>query len=607
MSAGKLLAFGGALIGAGATIVVGWLVYALQSKAGFWSWPGILGVIISGVGFVTLVIGFFMPGDREGGGQVQRGGKHSINLQAGGDIYIGNGEAQVARLALPEQLVVGDIPQEPPGFRPRVDLMAELDRSSRPVSVVRAVTGMPGVGKTQLVAAYARACLADGWRLVAWVNASDSVSLLAGLAEVAEAAGLNDAGTGSGGYDTARIVRRRLEVDGEGCLVVFDNASEPDVLRSFLPASGAACVLITSSRQSVANLGVNVRVDVFSLDQALTFLAGRTGLADAGGATAVADELGYLPLALAQAAAVIAAQHLPYETYLDRLRTLPIDMYLTREEGQPYPRGIAEAILLSLNAVQVSDRTGVCMGVMEMMALLSPAGVRRDLLYVAGQVHALASGEYEPGMAAAVVDKALAQLMERSLLTFSLDGDTVIAHRVIMRVVRDGLAKQERLLEVCKSTAIVIDKHLQKLDLQDRLAVRDLAEQIVALYDNSSRFADEPDDELVRKLLSLRLWALKALIDLGDGTPQAIALGEPLIVECERVLGPDDATTLTARSGLAGAYHQAGRYADAIPLLEQTLAVRERLRGPDNRDTLWGSRTRPPVLTWASMRLARTR
>ena len=80
----------------------------------------------------------------------------------------------------------------------------------------------------------------------------------------------------------------------------------------------------------------------------MAFLAERTGLADPAGAGEVAAELGFLPLALAQAAAVIRGQHLAYGTYLERLRALPVAEYLTRRTGQPYPHGVAEAVLLSL-------------------------------------------------------------------------------------------------------------------------------------------------------------------------------------------------------------------------------------------------------------------
>ena len=70
-------------------------------------------------------------------------------------------------------------------------------------------------------------------------------------------------------------------------------------------------------------------------------LAGRTGLADDAGASAVAAELGYLPLALDQAAAVIAGQHLGYEAYLAKLRALPVEDYLagTRRGGAAVPAG----------------------------------------------------------------------------------------------------------------------------------------------------------------------------------------------------------------------------------------------------------------------------
>ena len=53
-------------------------------------------------------------------------------------------------------------------------------------------------------------------------------------------------------------------------------------------------------------------MDVFSQEEALSFLAQRTGQANGDGAAELVRELGYLPLALAQAAAVIAVQRLEY-------------------------------------------------------------------------------------------------------------------------------------------------------------------------------------------------------------------------------------------------------------------------------------------------------
>jgi hypothetical protein len=152
-------------------------------------------------------------------------------------------------------LVVGDVPQEPAEFQPRADLLAELDAPGPRgrVRVVHAVTGMRGVGKTQLAAAYARARLDDRWRLVAWVNAENTAALLGGLAEVAVALGL-DAGTGDAAA-AGRAVRRRLEAGGDRCLLVFDNAADPQDLLPFLPAAGAAPGILKADDYGNAGLG----------------------------------------------------------------------------------------------------------------------------------------------------------------------------------------------------------------------------------------------------------------------------------------------------------------------------------------------------------------
>jgi hypothetical protein len=48
----------------------------------------------------------------------------------------------------------------------------------------------------------------------------------------------------------------------------------------------------------------------------------------------------------------------------------------------------------------------------------------------------------------------------------------------------------------------------------------------------------------------------------------------------------DHPSTLAFRNNLAGTYRAAGRAAEAIPLLERTLADRERVLGADHPSTL---------------------
>ena len=242
-------------------------------------------------------------------------------------------------------------------------------------------------------------------------------------------------------------------------------------------------------------------------------------------------------------------------------------------------------MLLSLQAVRAADRTGVCTRVMEIMAGLSPAGVHRELLYSAGQAGVLASGGRL--VAAGLVDRVLEWLSGRSLLTFSLDGQTVVMNRLVARVIRNGLARRGRLTAAYEAAAFVLDVYSRALvGSPDRRAVRGILQQVTALLDSLAGPATEINEELAWVLLRLRFVAFYHALELGDSTPLAIAVGEPLAEDLGRLLGPEHPDTLNSRNSLAAAYLAAGRVDEAIPLFEQILAVRQRMLGPDDSETL---------------------
>ena len=272
----------------------------------------------------------------------------------------------------PGQVVAGEIPREPAAFvaRETVNRLAAAAGEGQ-VAVVCPVTGLRGVGKTQIAAAYARARADEGWGLVGWVNAETPDVLLDGLARVADALGVADPEGDS--LESARRLRVHLQTRADHGLLVFDNATDPDGLRAFLPATGGTQVVVTTTDRAFAALGQPVNVSAFTRPQSVSYLRARTGLADDDGADTVADQLGDLPLGLAQAAATITRQHLTYPRYLERLRQVPVQELLGRNPGEDYPHAAA-ALLLSVQATEASDPTGLTGWLLRVLAALSPDG-----------------------------------------------------------------------------------------------------------------------------------------------------------------------------------------------------------------------------------------
>ena len=487
-------------------------------------------------------------------------------------------------------VVVGNIPQRPVASQSRAGLVGQVTGQDAGTPGVLALTGTRGAGKTQLAAAIARARIAAGWHLVAWVDAEDRRMMLAGLHQVACALGLT--GPSADAQESAAAVRHHLEAHGERCLLVLDNAVDADAVMPFLPAAGVSQVVITSTRRALGNLGQTVTVDAFTAEEAIDYLTERTGLADVDGARAVSDELGHLPLALAQAASVIDEQRLDYGTYLRRLRAVTVADYLPAVPGDPYPHSAAQAILLS--AAGITDKPGQCRALLDLVAVLSPTGVPRQYLHQAGQLGLLPRfnkpGKRGPAISPATVDALLGRLADASLINISVGDGVVTAHRLVMRVLREQLAHDHHLIPVAAAAAVLLADLLVPSEQawnQPR-EVDELTKQITALNDHihPGSWTTVPDRHLAEAVLALRGQALWYLNDAMTLPSHTIAFGTALVADSTRALGPDRPGTLTARNNLAWAYETAGDLEEAIRRYEQIVADRTRVLGPDHPDTL---------------------
>ena len=321
-----------------------------------------------------------------------------------------------------------------------------------------------------------------------------------------------------------------------------------------------------------------------------SYLRARTGLADGDGADTVAHQLGDLPLGLAQAAATISRQHLTYPQYLERLRQVPVRDLLGRHPGEDYPHATAAALLLSVQATEASDPTGLAGWLLRVLAALSPDGIPRAFLdglpkARPGQRPALLRRrarhrrEWE-------VDAAIERCVAGSLLEWSVTGDAVLMHRLLARVLRERDQASGQWARTVTAALNLLEPLLfpETQAWARREDGARLAAQAEALWDADAG-ARTSDRDLALRQLQARSWAVRQLRAAAD-LSRAIATGIQTLADSERVLGPDHPDTLTSRNNLAYAYQSAGRLDQAIPLYEQTLADRERVLGADHPDTL---------------------
>jgi tetratricopeptide (TPR) repeat protein len=459
------------------------------------------------------------------------------------------------------------------------DLASLADRFGRkrlagepPMTIV--LTGLGGVGKTQLAVEYAYAHTGR-YDVVWWLRAQEPTTAIADLAGLAETPGLPDppAVLKDDVKQAAAAARDWLERHEQWLLVVDNvNVDDAEVVQQLLPRGGGGHVLITARPEvGWAGLAEVMPVEVLDEDSAARFVLERTGDEDEQAARALAQTLGGLALALQQAAGYIAeGGGITVADYLQLYNTRSREL-LAR--GRPSDRNdtVATTWSLSLDRLATSDPAAVAL--LALTAFMAPEDFPTTLLQT--------RPELLDDLLAAVADPigladALTALRHYGLVT--VEADMLSVHQVLQTVIRDALPPGERQ-RVAGLAVEVLAASFPGEGVQDPdswPAARQLLPHVLAATAESETF--KVMAQASSWLLDRAGTYLHATGQYGDALPvleRALASGEA-------ALGANHPTVATCRNNLGRVLHDVGQLEAAREQFERALGISEAALGPDH-------------------------
>ena len=448
----------------------------------------------------------------------------------------------------------------------------------------QAISGLGGIGKTQTAVEYAYR-YRDEYAAVFWVRAETVTEVQTGFVEIARLLDLlqKDAQDPN---DTVQAVRRWLEAHS-GWLLIFDNADQPAALRDFRPrqVQGQSHVLLTSRAQTFDSWGIARPVSLAKMPavEAVDFLFKRTGRAaddadEQAAAATLAEELGYLPLALEQAGAYLLAQQMSFANYLKSYgqRRLALLQQALPVAGD-YPESVATTWALNFQAVEATSPAAA--DLLRLSAFLIPDEIPYELFEAGasemGETLAAALAEMADDPAAFA--EVLAPLTRYSLVRTEPAMQAYSVARLVQEVQKAALSEEAGQLWVERSIAAVAQAFV-KDDYENWPRIDRLL----------------PHARLTAQLVETHLVELEAAASLlgktggylykrglyGEAEPlycRALELGQQL-------LGDDHPDVATRLNNLALLYQTQGRYSEAEPLFLQAIDSGKRSLGEDHPD-----------------------
>ena len=455
------------------------------------------------------------------------------------------------------------------------------------------LVGMRGCGKTQLAAALAQECEDANWSLSAWVNASSPESITSDLVELAKEL-KKELKIDTSDQPTPKTIIHRLfnrlkSADPSDRLIVFDNVENIDDLRGLLPSGKGLRIVATTTN----NAGwehhdwKTIKVGVFDRSESIDYLLTVTRCDDHDAADALAQRLGDLPLAIAQAAGTARHKDLSLARYLKRLDSRGEELDIHHNLGDEYTDDVATVLWMAVEAAVDSMKNGtkhMARRQLGALALLAESGVPTRWLdpTIEQQDDRELQGAHQADDEDA--HDALTELIHRSIVQQSADKATTMLHRLQAQVLRESWTEKEHRQACESATNFLAAVNIETLPKNATDTLRrdtlDLIEQFrsISVQDYSHSLLDE---EQVRR-------SLEDAFEFADDlliTYEALTL-QGVVETLKDRLGSDHPDVLIAHDNLARAFGTAGRFEGAVRLYEQVIASRNRIQGGAHPDTL---------------------
>jgi tetratricopeptide (TPR) repeat protein len=438
-----------------------------------------------------------------------------------------------------------------------------------------ALHGLGGVGKTQLAVEYAWKHL-ERYEGVLWVRADNPEALDAALAGLAGVLGLPE----------AAAKEQRIQIDAvlgwlkrhERWLLIADNADTDEAagaVRKRLAPDLACHVVVTSRLSRWPTNMPHLPVDLLLPKNAIYYLQERVAkeghyAGDDTAAGKLAEELGYLPLALEQAVAFIIELRWSFDKYREPLRKL-LDRH--REGATRYPASVAKTWNITLEKLSPLSR-----GLLRLAAWFAPDAISRGIFSADPTILAEALSQ-SVEVSDLAIEEALGELDRYSIIR--LTAATVSVHRLLQAVEQDSLGEEERKRWLVVAGRLFnVFAPRQSWDVSTWSIWISLAPHADSLLEHTGRYGVDID------MLPIALMAdhYGSFLLARAAYAKAESLYQRALAILEKALGPDHPDVAWSLNGLGCLDTDLGRYAEAEALLERARAIREQALDPAHRD-----------------------